>query len=67
MSIYNQRTDLLNALNKELECITIPQPHRVKILKECIKRLLKSGTNPEEVAEAIKTVNQLLKSLEVKY
>jgi hypothetical protein len=60
MSIYNQRTDLLNALNKELECITIPQPHRVKILKQCIQHLLKSGTNPDDIEEAIKTVNKLI-------
>ena len=61
MSIYTQKSDLIERINQELEGITIPPPFRVKTLNQCKKHLLNIGSNPDDIAEAIQAVMKLLK------
>jgi transposase-like protein len=61
MSIYQQRNDLIERIHKELEGVTIPTPHRVKTLRKCIEHLLHTGSNPNDIHEAIQAVTKLLK------
>jgi hypothetical protein len=61
MTVYEQQADLIERIHQELEGITIPPLHRVKTLKQCIECLLHTGSNPDDISEAIKSVNKLLK------